>query len=93
MNLFKEEEFGKSLNKSYVNYLKANSSRTDVSLASEKSGVGTSTIRDVSYGYSPLNKSNSKGIQELLIIAKNNLESKINQSKEVTKYLEKNLTE
>jgi len=93
MNLFKEEEFGKTLNENYINYLKANTSRTDVSTASEKSGIGTSTIRDVAYGYNPLTKSNSKGIEQLLVIAKKNLESKIDQSKEVTKFLEENLVE
>lgn len=91
MNLFKEEDFGKTISADLSNYIKNNTSRTDFGIASEKSGVGTSTIRDVVYGYNSLTKSNSKGIEQLLIIARNNFNSKIHASKKVNEFLRKNL--
>jgi hypothetical protein len=91
MNLFNEEDFGKTISTDLSNYIKINTSRTDFGIASEKSGVGTSTIRDVVYGYNTLTKSNSKGIEQLLIIARDNFNSKIKASKKVNEFLKKHL--
>lgn len=91
MALFKEEDLGKPIEDKISNYLKMNTSRKDIAKASTLSGVGTSTIRDVAFGYNSLTESNSKGIEQLLIIAKENFTQKINASSEVNQFLEQNL--
>lgn len=91
MAVFKQEDFGKPLNEKISEYIKKNTGRKDIATASLASGVGTSTIRDVAFGYNSLTESNSKGIEQLLLIAKKNFTEKINAGREVDKYLEENL--
>jgi len=91
MGIFKEDDFGKPIENKLSEYIKKNTSRKDIAKASTLSGVGTSTIRDVAFGYNSLTESNSKGIEQLLIIAKDNYTDKISASSEVNEFLEQNL--
>lgn len=84
---FTQENYGKPISEQLSYYLRkytGNHDRADVSV---KTGVGTSTIRDVSYRNNALTEENSKAITELVRKAIENCQSNITESAEAVEVL------
>lgn len=83
-----EFTYGSPISYDLSNYLKEYTSNNDRADVSAKTGVGSSTIRDLVYRLNNITESNSKAIIELMKIAVVNCTDKIEYSKKAKKDLE-----
>lgn len=86
--LFTQEHFGKPISEQLSQYLKDFTDNNDRANVSAETGIGTSTIRDVTYRNNALTESNHKAILELMKIAVKNCTNKIQYAKRVKQELE-----
>jgi len=88
MALFDKENYGKPISVKLSRYLRAHTNKHDRADVSEKTGVGTSTIRDVIFRVNSLTENNSKAIIPLMRIAIKNCEKSISTSAEIKEGLQ-----
>lgn len=69
MALFDKEHFGKPISEKLSDYLRTYSDKFDRADVTTKTGISTSTIRDVVYRSNAITEQNSKAIVELMRIA------------------------
>lgn len=89
--LFEPEHFGQPISIELSEYLKEYTDGNDRANVSTKTGVGTSTIRDVVNRYNSLTESNSQAILELMKVAVLNCTNKLSRAKKAKEYLEDKL--
>jgi len=88
MALFKEEDFGKPISEELSNYLKSFTNSKDVVDASEKTGIGLSTAKQLRVRTNTLTKDNQIVIVELVKTAFNNAMKFNDLNKSIKKKLE-----
>jgi hypothetical protein len=91
--LFEQKHFGKPISEELSVFIREYTDNSDRANASVLTGVGTSTIRDVSYRTNSLTKENSKGILQLLKIATKNCYLRIKKGNQDAEYAEEILGE
>ena len=91
MALNSPENFRKPISGQLSEYLREHSSKADRAEVSIKTGVGSSTIRDVVYQNRSLTKNNVKAIIALMKIAIQNCMRSREEAKEAKEYLTKEL--
>lgn len=87
MALFEQEHFGKPISEKLSEYLRRYTDKYDRADVSIKTGVGTSTIRDVVFRANALTENSSVAIIELARIAINNCTHNIEKAVEVKEEL------
>ena len=84
---FKEEDYGKPITKELSEFLKKFTTKDDRADASTKTGVSTSTIRDVARRTNMLTAGNSLAILAMIELAEKNCKYKIDDAQKSLKFL------
>lgn len=90
--LFDKTNYGNPISEKLAEYLKEWTDNNDRANVAAQTGVGISTIRDVTYRANNLTESNSVAIVELMKIAVKNCTNKIQYAKQVKRELETQLS-
>lgn len=86
--LFEGKHYGNPVSEKLSNYLRKYTDKFDRANVATKTGIGTSTIRDVVLRTNSLTEKNSKAIIELMRIAVKNCTNRIKGASEVKEDLE-----
>ncbi|GAB1856762.1 hypothetical protein MHTCC0001_15980 [Flavobacteriaceae bacterium MHTCC 0001] len=92
MKVFTNEDYGELIGEQLSKYLKKTTDVNDRVRVHKKTGVGTSTIRDVVYRRNRLTKDNAIAIVELIKIAKQNCDDTITSATEMRDMFESMIT-
>lgn len=87
IKVLKDEQFGNPISEKLSNLLRCYTTNNDRANVSISTGVGSSTVRDVSYRNNNLTEDNSKAIIALVEIAIKNCRESISNAQKALKYL------